>query len=457
MQPVTMLLRFLILTFLVLFKASICHAQMSFNEQLIEAAFDGDTLKVHTLLRNGANVNSRTYDEVTPLMYAAQNGHTPVAELLLRNGAKPDLKSFEGHTALILAINAGHIEMAELLIRDSADINLADKQKVTPLMHAINADSFYMPDMLLHYGANPDLKDIEGKNALMLAAKYGSYEIAIRLLEEAANINAVDNENNTALHYATSGAHISLMELLIVNGAGIDDKNASSYSPLSMAVSLNNYKAVLLLTGYGADVNSKINRTLNPLSIASENMNDSIVRLLKNHGAETIHSPNFNKAVIGAGYSFSPDDSRVGIQFGYSDSRHHWMPALGYGFRPGPVRVLEAVDQTTYYQYRESRHYISVSLDKAFLMQQFGSNLRIAAYCGLGGVLTFGMYKGSSKVPDTRFLLNPKVGALVEFGSVRLKAGYEFMNLRLKTYETNWFNISLEFLINRKRGLVKIP
>ena len=56
MQPVTMLLRFHIITLLVLFKACLCHAQMSFNEQLIDAAFDGDTLKVLTLLRNGANV-----------------------------------------------------------------------------------------------------------------------------------------------------------------------------------------------------------------------------------------------------------------------------------------------------------------------------------------------------------------------------------------------------------------
>ena len=188
-----------------------------------------------------------------------------------------------------------------------------------------------------------------------------------------------------------------LMELLIVNGAKIDEKNASSYTPLSMAVSLNNYKAVLLLTGYGADVNSRINRTLNPLAIASENKNDSILRLLKNQGAETIRRPNFNKAVIGAGYSFNPDDSRAGIQFGYSDSRFHWMPTLGYGFRPGSIRVLEAVDQVTYYQYHESRHYISLSLDKAFLLQSFGSNLRVAAYCGLSGVLTFGMYKGPVK------------------------------------------------------------
>jgi ankyrin repeat protein len=430
---------------------------MSIEEQLIVAADKGDSTQLQMLIRRGANVNATTYEGVTPLMFAALNNHIAIVKILLKNGAKNDIRTIDGKTALILSIEAGNIEVAELLIRNGADPDISDNKKVSPLMHAVMVDSFYLPDMLLYYGAEADHRDESGRDALMLAAESGSFEIAIELLEAGVNINGTDINGNTPLHYATSTGQVGVMELLIINGASLEIKNAAGYTPLSVAVTLNKYTEARLLIGYGADVNTRIRPSMNPLSIAVHNRNDSLKTLLLNHDAEMIRRPDFNKISVGSKVTFNKDDSQVGLNAGFSDSRFHLMPSLAVGFRPKAIRVLEASDQSTYYQYWERRQFISLSLDKAFLNQVFRSNFRTSAFAGVSEVLTFGTYKGSGKNPDVRLLTNPRIGCIFEYRPFRLKLSYELMNLHLTYYNIGWFGISLEILVNRRRGDIRIP
>ncbi len=229
-------------------------------------------------------------------------------------------------------------------------------------------DSFYLPDLLLYYGADADLRDKSGKNVLMLASQNNRYEIAIKLMETGVDVNATDNEGNTSLHYATAAGNTDLMELLIVNGAIVDAKNNSGYTPLSIAVAKNDYSAARMLLGYGADVNLRMSSSINPLMLARGNKNDSMARMLINQGAKPIQRPNFNQFTFGSGYTFNPDDAHLGFMLGMSDNRWHLMPSLEYAFRPKAIRILRAVDSVTSYQYWEKRHFISVSVNKAFLV-----------------------------------------------------------------------------------------
>ena len=64
------------------------------GKQLWEAARDGDTLKVSTLLSTqGAQsfINYQDANGVTPLFLAAENGHTTVTEKLLAARCNVDL------------------------------------------------------------------------------------------------------------------------------------------------------------------------------------------------------------------------------------------------------------------------------------------------------------------------------------------------------------------------------
>jgi len=428
---------------------------ISVNEQLILASYEGDSTKLQSLIDKGADVNASTYEGVTPLMFASQNGFTGIVSKLIKQGALVNTRATDGKTALILAISFGNIETAEFLIRNGAGVDLADGEGISPLMHAVIVDSFYMPDMLLYYDADIYHSDNKGVDALMLSCMYGSYEIAISLLEAGAEINNAGSDGNTPLHYATSSGHTDLMELLILNGALLEAKNNSGYTPLALAVSMNKYNESVILIGYGADVNTRIRPSMNPLVIAVSNWNDSLERLLLNNDAEILRRPYFNRFTAGSGFSFNRDDSRVDVEFGLSDSRFYWMPSVSYGFRPAPVRVIESRDTSLLFQYWERRHFISVNLSKAFFIRRFKWGLTTGAYAGMGGVLTFGSYKGSSSTPDTRFLFNPEIGCMLEYNPFRLIVGYKWMDLHLKYFNTGWFSISLQFLLNsRKMNLI---
>jgi ankyrin repeat protein len=430
---------------------------LGINNQLIIVADKGDTAAAWKLIARGANVNVTTYEGVTPLMFAAQNGQTDMVRLLMQHGADADLKPYSGYTALISAIRSGQIQTAEYLIRSGADINLSDNDKVTPLMHAIAVDSFYLPDMLLYYGAAADLKNKQGTDALMLASRSGSFEIAIKLLEAGVDINTVDTEGNTPLHYATLAGQTEMMDLLILNGASPEVKNSSGYTPLSIATAMNNFAAARLLISNGADVNSRINGSLNPLTLAQSNKNDSLVEMLINHEAKAIHRPNFNQFTVGSRYTFNSDDSQLGFTLGMSDSKYNLMACLGFGLRPKAVRILEEPDQNLFYQYWEKKRFISITLEKAFFMRTFGSAFTTGAFAGFSEVLTFGSYKGSNVIPDVRLVINPRIGCIFGYNFLRVKLSYEFMNLHLKYISNGWLNVSLEFLLNRKRGRIKTP
>jgi len=79
------------------------------------AANSGRLEEVKRLLNEGADVNARAMNGMTPLILAAWMGHTEVVELLLRHGADINAKTNTGSTALKLATERGHEKIVALL------------------------------------------------------------------------------------------------------------------------------------------------------------------------------------------------------------------------------------------------------------------------------------------------------------------------------------------------------
>lgn len=93
------------------------------DEELFEAAGDGDIAKFKTLIERGADVQSQNAVGQTVLMIAAQNGHPGLARFLILKGVPVNALDLEGNSALIYAARAGHKEMVELLIGYGADVH----------------------------------------------------------------------------------------------------------------------------------------------------------------------------------------------------------------------------------------------------------------------------------------------------------------------------------------------
>ncbi len=85
------------------------------NSELIEAAENGQTERVKSLLDAGEDVNGKDNDGMTALLVAADQIHWETVRVLLDAGADANAKNDNDYTALMLAEEQGHTEIAELL------------------------------------------------------------------------------------------------------------------------------------------------------------------------------------------------------------------------------------------------------------------------------------------------------------------------------------------------------
>ena len=92
--------------------------------QLSRAAFRGQTTKIKSLLRRGANADSYAGNWLPPLYWASSKGHTTAALLLLENGADPNRSYSLRGTPLFGAVYGNHIGAVALLISHGGDVNI---------------------------------------------------------------------------------------------------------------------------------------------------------------------------------------------------------------------------------------------------------------------------------------------------------------------------------------------
>jgi ubiquitin C len=97
------------------------------GQQLWEAARDGDTAKVSTLLSTqGAQSFINYQDEAgsTPLHLAAQNGHASVTKQLIEARCNTDVQEENGYTPLHVVAHNGDAAVAQLLLAARCNIDL---------------------------------------------------------------------------------------------------------------------------------------------------------------------------------------------------------------------------------------------------------------------------------------------------------------------------------------------
>ena len=88
------------------------------------APFSGDLEVVKILVENGADVNYRNIDGITPLMNGCSKGNLDIVKFLVDQGSNMDAKNNRGETALFYASSYNtHVEIIKFLIEQGADVN----------------------------------------------------------------------------------------------------------------------------------------------------------------------------------------------------------------------------------------------------------------------------------------------------------------------------------------------
>ncbi len=188
---------------------------------LHKACLNQEENVVEILVNSGADVNSKTNDNSSPLYLAtAQKDYTIVVELLSKGADRNTKNGKNDWTALHLACEKGSIDIIDALLDSGANINEKTKLNSSPLFIAVINKKPDVVTLLISRNANIELENGVNKyTALHKAAEMGLLGIVSILVESGANTNAKTKGGNTPLDIARKENKLAVVAYLeSING-----------------------------------------------------------------------------------------------------------------------------------------------------------------------------------------------------------------------------------------------
>lgn len=364
------------------------------NARLLEAASSNDYPVVLDCIKKGADVNTLTWENVSPLMYAVSAGNKQMVKLLLDKGAKVNVQPMNGFTALMTAAKYGYTDIAGMLIADSANVNQTKANQATALHYACLYNNDTIVFQLLNAGANPNLLSSDSISPLAMAAINGSYESAYQLIDAGAEINTVDKQGFTPLMLAAQNGYTPVVELLLNNDAKVNLRNKKGYSALSLAILNKHQDIVDLLLENGANANESNSLSLTPGTLAKISGDSAIIHSIKKAKGKANFLPAFNNIGAGLDFNFNPGDFMTGFYLTQNDIKFNLSYNFGFAFRPVALTLLKTIPQFGYYQFKERRYYFHFDLTKGWGFG-IGNDSRISLNAGARLLYNFGKYNGT--------------------------------------------------------------
>jgi ankyrin repeat protein len=411
--------------------------------ELLKAAFEGDTSRIIAFLDLGTDVNTTTWDGVTPLMYAAQEGHLRVVELLLQAGADVNKKPFNQIDALLGAVIAGHVFVADTLILNGANVNTRNIDGVSPLMYAAARNDELMADMLLFYGADVSAADHFGNQAIHFSAFYDGINITLMLLERGANSNAQDIYGFSPLMIAAQNGYLNHVSLLTENGAEVNAANIFNSTALALAIANKQVPVVEYLVANGAETNHRISNKVKIPDLVSLYGNQEIKAFFESMGITREKKLRVNQIAIFATLSGNNKDLLLGGEMGVHEMITGLYGSFGYMTRPVVRSVLYEVAIDTMFQYWESRSYFHLGADKFFKLHQNGIRREWKGFAGLHAAYSYGSFRGSGFKPDDRIHPLFRAGLHYAYRPVTVRLSYEYLKFKPSKASPHRVSISI--------------
>ncbi|PRP75700.1 ankyrin repeat protein [Planoprotostelium fungivorum] len=224
------------------------------KEPLHEHVRTGDTRLVQTMIKNGAEVNSRNAEGLSSLHIAVTTKNTDMVRLLLWKDADVNIKTDEGWSPLHEACKSGTMDMIDVLLGKSADVRAGSNDGMTPLHLLVGRKLEPVPqhvELVLELLARGAAVNAVTKNntetPLHCAAREGSLDICKALVLNGADVSAKSKTSTTPLHISITCQHPSLTKFLLDNGS---DPTVVSYqgTPFDIASALRDKETIDMLT-----------------------------------------------------------------------------------------------------------------------------------------------------------------------------------------------------------------
>lgn len=182
------------------------------------AAIRGDTGKVRSELKKGADINIKDKYDFTPLHVAARVGQKGVAALLIGKGADLNARDEDGATPLHWATWSGRKEITILLLAKGANVNAKKKDGQTPL-HKAKDETIRL---LVENDADLNAKAKNGMTPFHHAVcDYEYYNQVTHFIKVGADVNAPFPDGMTPLDKAISLGRCGkgVVDILCAHGA----------------------------------------------------------------------------------------------------------------------------------------------------------------------------------------------------------------------------------------------
>lgn len=208
----------------------------------------GDVKSAKFLMtRYHVSVNCVDKDGLMPIHHAVSS--LEMVKFLLAHGADVNSPSSSEVTPLMLTTS---LEIFNFLIEQGADVYAVDQEQWNVLLWQIGKSGSLaiIKDLVEQYHFDVNQPDELGVSPLMLAVKRGSLDAAKYLVDNGANVNAVDNEGRNVLFYLYKDYEPDkqLLQYLITQGVDVNHLDKSGKNVLFYAT-----KHIELLLKAGAD------------------------------------------------------------------------------------------------------------------------------------------------------------------------------------------------------------
>jgi ankyrin repeat protein len=270
---------------------------------------EGDRRGVETLLRSGADPNSRDEHGSTALMHATAFSSPDMMRLLLSSGADPKLADSRGSTAIMWA--TADAARVRLLLDRGADVNAMRPDGVTPLITAALRGNTEAARMLVAAGASTKVGSVMAPWPMDLTGiAYTSNDNALRefLLSKGVPPLRGTGEklgqppptpplpligwlmtSTFSWRYQPESSNVGIVGALLDAGANPNETSTQltlTASLLARVVTLGDVEVTQLLLERGADPNVKGSSGWTPLMAATlSEQSAPIVKLLLGRGA----------------------------------------------------------------------------------------------------------------------------------------------------------------------------
>nr|KAI8744108.1 putative ankyrin repeat protein [Biomphalaria glabrata] len=256
---------------------------------------------IRLLVESGADVNTRSEDNETPILLAAYLNQLAVVKYLLGKGAdandeglcqslissfkktekskEREVKQFSNNSMQTPPSLHSYSTSYMPTILEQKIIYLSPKRNHTPLQVALIMEHEEMVYFLLETGADIYVRDSQGNEALHYAASCANKKIlgyfvnkfhaddaghckSIKKMKLNFNLDTRNQRNETALFIAAKCNRQSNVKILIKAGSDLNAKSCSGQTPLALALFCGFDEIALLLMQHGSDLNN-INKHCN--------------------------------------------------------------------------------------------------------------------------------------------------------------------------------------------------